>query len=55
MEWEYINERIIMAHFMSKIQQVTFIQCYGPRNAAEKEDKEEFYYQLQSVPQEDPG
>jgi exonuclease III len=49
MEWEPINERIIMARFMSKIQQVTIIQCYGPTNTAEKEDKEEFYYKLRSA------
>ena len=42
MEWEPINDRIIVARFMSKIQQVTIIQCYAPTNTAEQEDKEEF-------------
>ena len=49
MEWEAINDRIIMARFYSKYIKVTVIHTYAPRLDAEDEDKELFYEQLQSI------
>ena len=42
MEWEAINDRIIMARFYSKYIKVTVIHTSAPRLDAEDEDKELF-------------
>jgi exonuclease III len=46
MEWSPISERIILAHFKTKIHNLTIIQCYAPTKMTEKDKKEEFYQQL---------
>ncbi|KAL6491468.1 hypothetical protein MHYP_G00018130 [Metynnis hypsauchen] len=37
------------ARFNSKGRKITIIQCYAPTNAAEEEEKEDFYSSLQSL------
>ena len=49
MEWEPVSDRIITARLASKCQNTTVIQVYAPTDAAEEEDKEEFYNQLQAA------
>lgn len=53
-EWEPINETILRARFQSKFQEVSIIQCYAPTNPADREVKEEFYEQIQSVLERTP-
>ena len=45
-EWSPISERIILAHFKTKIHNLTIIQCYVPTEMMEKDMKEKFYQQL---------
>jgi hypothetical protein len=47
LEWEPINERLIKARFDSRFTKLTVLQCYAPTNDADKEDKDDFYEQLQ--------
>ena len=49
LSWEPISARILTARFQSKGRNVTIIQCYAPTNAADMEDKEEFYEQIQAL------
>jgi len=49
MEWEPVSDRIIRARFDSRFQKVTIVMCYSPTNAAEEEEKQQFYAQLQEV------
>ena len=49
LEWEPVSDRIIRARFESRFQKVTVIMCYAPTNAAEEEEKQQFYAQLQTV------
>ena len=49
MEWRPINDRIITARYHSKFIKLTIIRVYAPILDAEKEVKDEFYEQLQSV------
>ena len=57
LEWEPISDRIMKARFNSKHCKLTIILCYAPTNASDKEDKEDWYEQLQQavakVPQHD--
>jgi len=46
MEWSPISERIILAHFKTKIRNLTIIQCYAPTEMMDKDMKEKFYQQL---------
>jgi uncharacterized protein (UPF0261 family) len=46
MEWSPISERIMIAHFKTKIRSLTIIQYYAPMEVTEKYKKEEFYHQL---------
>ncbi|XP_058811258.1 craniofacial development protein 2-like [Topomyia yanbarensis] len=43
MKWEPINERIIVARFRTRVRNLTMIQCYAPTDAAEMQEKENFY------------
>ncbi|XP_078141751.1 uncharacterized protein LOC139917505 [Centroberyx gerrardi] len=56
-EWEPVSDRMIRARFNSKHCKLTIIQCYAPTNEAEKEDKDDWYEELQrtvsKVPQHD--
>ena len=47
--WNPVSPRLLTARFNSKGRKVTIIQCYAPTNAADEQDKTEFYEQLQSV------
>jgi exonuclease III len=49
MEWSPISERIILAHFKTKIRNLTIIQCHAPTEMTEKEKKEEFCQQLREA------
>lgn len=49
MKWEPINERIIVARFRTRVRNLTIVQCYAPTDAAELQDKENFYSQLNAV------
>ena len=57
LEWEPISNRIMKARFNSKHCKLTIILCYAPTNESDKEDKEDWYEQLQQavakVPQHD--
>ena len=57
LEWEPISDRIMKARFNSKHCKLTIILCYAPTNESDKEDKEDWYEQLQQaaakVPQHD--
>ena len=57
LEWEPISDRIMKALFNSKHCKLTVILCYAPTNESDKEDKEDWYEQLQQavakVPQHD--
>jgi hypothetical protein len=39
MKWLTISERIILAHFKTKIRNLTIIQCYAPTELTEKDKK----------------
>ena len=49
LSWEPVSPRLLTARFNSKGRKSTVIQCYAPTNAAETEEKEAFYEQLQAV------
>ena len=49
LSWEPVSQRLLTPRFNSKGRKVTVIQCYAPTNAAEIEEKESFYDQLQAV------
>jgi len=57
LEWEPISDRIMKAPFNSKHCKLTIILCYAPTNESDKDDKEDWYEQLQKavakVPQHD--
>ena len=55
MEWEPIDDRIITARINAKVQKITIIQCYAPRNNAKPYVKEEFYNKLQAVVDKAPN
>ena len=55
MEWEPVSERIITARFESKFQKVTLVQWYAPTNVDEKQEKDDYYRQLQGVMDKIPG
>ncbi|PVD37105.1 hypothetical protein C0Q70_04099 [Pomacea canaliculata] len=43
------------ARFNAKGKRITIIQCYAPTNAADEEEKEDFYISLQSMLDCTPG
>ncbi|XP_065928534.1 craniofacial development protein 2-like [Magallana gigas] len=47
--WEPLTPRLMSARFNSKRRKITIIQCYAPLNAAEEQEKDEFYAALQSM------
>src|SRR5258706_200987 len=47
--WEPINDRIITVRLQSRYTKVTVIQVYAPTNAANDQEKDEFYEQMQDV------
>lgn len=47
--WEPVTPRLMSARFNSKRRKITIIQCYAPLNAAEEQEKDEFYAALQSM------
>ncbi|XP_038120408.1 uncharacterized protein LOC119770128 [Culex quinquefasciatus] len=49
-----INERIIVARFRTRVRNLTFVQVYAPTDAADLQEKEEFYSQLSGVVNEIP-
>jgi exonuclease III len=49
MEWSPILERIILAHFKTKIHNLTIIQCYAPTETTDKDMKEKLYQQLHEI------
>ncbi|KAL1379832.1 hypothetical protein pipiens_003712 [Culex pipiens pipiens] len=52
--WKPINERIIVARFRTRVRNLTFVQVYAPTDAADLQEKEEFYSQLSGVVNEIP-
>ncbi|KAL1401542.1 hypothetical protein pipiens_006527 [Culex pipiens pipiens] len=53
-EWKPINERIIVARFRTRVRNLNFVQVYAPTDAADLQEKEEFYSQLRGVVNEIP-
>lgn len=49
MEWEPVSERILVARFHSRCQNLTIIQVYAPTEQANPETKEDFYDALQQA------
>ncbi|XP_058448607.1 craniofacial development protein 2-like [Malaya genurostris] len=49
MKWEPISERIIVAWFRTRVRNLTIIQTYAPTDAADLQDKENFYSQLNAT------
>ena len=49
MAWEPVSPRLLSARFYSKGRNITIIQGYAPTNAAEEEEKADFYSSLQSL------
>ena len=46
MEWSPILERIILAHFKTKIRNLIIIQCYAPTETTDMDKTEKFYQHL---------
>ena len=55
MSWEPIIERLIVARIKTKIMKLFIIMCYAPTEATSREEKDTFYFQLQSVLNGDPN
>ena len=49
LEWKPINDRIVYDRCFSRYVTLSVIQVYAPTNEANKEDKDNFYDQLQLV------
>lgn len=49
MEWNPVNERLLVARFHSRYTKLSIITCYAPTEDALDEEKERFYEQLQSA------
>ena len=52
--WIAISERIIKARFYSRFIKTTITQVYAATNEAEKQEKDDFYEQLQKIVDEVP-
>jgi len=48
-EWEPMSERLLRARFNSKYTKLTVIVCYAPQEDKPEEEKDEFYYNLNSI------
>ena len=48
-QWEPVNDRIIMVRLQSRYTKVTIIQVYAPTNTASDTEKDEFYGLLQQI------
>ncbi|PVD35287.1 hypothetical protein C0Q70_06569 [Pomacea canaliculata] len=49
MAWEPVSPWLMSARFNANGRKITIIQCYAPTNAAEEEEKEDFYSSLESL------
>ena len=54
MEWNPVNNKIIRIRLQVEQINTNFNQCYSPTNDSNKEDKEEFYEQLQAEIENSP-
>ena len=43
-----VNDRILSVRIHGKVREITIIQAYAPTSSATEEEREQFYYQLQS-------
>jgi hypothetical protein len=49
LSWDPVSDRIITLRLQTRIVKVTIVQVYAPINAADDEEKDAFYDQLQQV------
>ena len=49
LSWDPVSDRIITLRLQTRIVKVTIVQVYAPTNAANDEEKDAFYDQLQQV------
>lgn len=47
--WDPVSDRIITARLLGKHSKISFIQVYAPTEAADEEEKDAFYGELQDV------
>ena len=47
--WEPINKKLIVVRFKIQRMKMPVIMCYAPTEAASREDKDAFYFQLKFV------
>lgn len=47
--WERVSDRLIVAHFKTRFQNITIQNAYAPTNVKEIQLKKQFYKDLQEL------